>query len=267
MSNNIKLPNRKRLNIALILTGLLVIISPIAMPFIFPPASSTSQSFFDIPLIGFAVPIAFICMFLGLISLRGNLAEIDFSRFIAETNFEYTKTPPNTEGSSILLGSVIAQGQRANGYSRLISGTRNHYSFRTLDYSYYIGEERCIQTIICIDMKKAGLAPFSIIKNDYTLFDHAQQAQKILSEKYANDIAKNYAVIVNEHHTTELKIPNGILKAFSDHSFASKRFLNVEYLGDRLLVYRYNHPLSENDFLLALDDAIILATKFEGNHT
>lgn len=265
MPSNIKqskLPNRKWLFIAICLTILIIMISIISIPIFFPQASSTSKSFYDIHWIVFVVPTAFTCIFFGLVSLARNLAEADFSHFIAKTNFEYTKSPSNTEGFDITIGSVIAHGQGNTGYSRLISGIRNHYSFRTIEYSYYIGEDSCIQTIICIDLKQVNLTPFSIIKNDYTLLDHAQQVRKFPSEKYVNNISRNYSVMVSEHHTTELEIPIGILKAFSDHSFASKRFLNAEYLGDRLLVYRYDHPLTKSDFLLALDDAITLAQKF-----
>jgi hypothetical protein len=228
---------------------------------IIPAMLSAGKSIHDIPWMIFGLPFGILYAVFGLAYLSNSSRRSSMEHFATNAGFEYTGTPLNTDGFDITLGSVIAHGQGDNGYANLIHGTRNHFSFRSIDYFYPHGKGADVQTIICIDLKNLDLTPFSIIKNDYTLLDHAQKIHKTPSEKYANNITKSYVVMVNEHRTTELKIPIGILNAFSIDAFASNQSLNIEYMGDRLLIYRFCHKLTKNNFLQALDEAILLAQK------
>ncbi len=251
----------------LIVLGITTVFGMIAMAIGFIPAMlSAGKSIHDIPWMIFIIPFGGVYAVFGFGYLASSSRRARMEHFATNAGFQYTGTPLNTDGFDITFGSIIGHGQGDNGYANLIRGNRNHYFFRAIDYFYPHGRSADCQTIICIDLNQVDLTPFSIIKNDYTLLDHAQKVHKIPSDKYTNNIARNYAVMVNEHRTTELKIPLGVLNAFSEHSFASNQSLNIEYLGDRLLIYRFCHRLTKSDFLQTLDEAISLAQKFGTNY-
>jgi|GEM_PF-4156792 len=198
----------------------------------------------------------------GLAYLSETFSRSKKQQFAMHAGFEYIDPPQNVDGFDITSGSVIAHGQGDQGYANLIRGKRSNYSFRAIDYEFPHGRGADRQTIICINLTQVNLTSFSIISDDDAQLGNAKRARKAASDKYAAKIANGYALMVDEHRQTALNVPIGILDAFSDHGFARKQSLNMEYMGNRLLVYRFCHRLTGHDFLQVLDVAIALATKF-----
>lgn len=179
-------------------------------------------------------------------------------KFATLAGFEYLETPLNVDGYDITVGSVIAQGGGTNGYASLLCGVKDEHTFRAIDYAYQHGKGNDSQTIICIDLKDIGLTEFSIINKGYLLIASAPKVNKVVCESYAKRVPKNYTVVVDGYRKNDLLIPSGFLD-----EFANNKSFNAEYLGDRLLVYRYCKKLVGNDFLKALDYAVTLAEKCE----
>jgi hypothetical protein len=185
---------------------------------------------------------------------------VERAEWAKSKGIKYIGEPDKALASEITLGSVIASGGDVGwSYDSLLSGSRNHYSFRAVDYGYWVSGPRgggsMIQTVVCIDLQKtnSNTEPFSLIAPE--LLEHCMKARKIrLDQHTVNTLVKNRILAVDRDRSKDPHISYEFLSVFRHMQDA-----NVEYLGDRLLVYGIHKKLVGEEYLEWVDSAISLA--------
>ena len=174
-------------------------------------------------------------------------------RFAIAAGFDCIDLPKELEGFDITVGSVIAKGADTfPSCSSLMSSTKNGYRWRAVNYGYQRGKSMSSQTVLCVDITGSHLTPFSLIHRNFLY--RATEAKMSVWESAPKNLSKKHVVVVDTDNKSFLSIPAEFLRI----CLLMPDF-NVEYLGDRLLVYGDEKILKGSRFLECLDRAIELA--------
>lgn len=183
-------------------------------------------------------------------------------RMATEYGFEYESKPAQTLGTTLRLGSVLAQGQNVLAYRNQIRGRWAERDFCSMDYQYSRrGDESTYnQTFIALPIQKSECISFALLQTEMPS-NIVAAARKVISTCYVDQLPSGCQLAVEMWHKHDVVMPSEVLRLYS---LAQEWRMNVEYVDGLLLVYVYESWIFSTSYMQILGIAVMLAGVLEG---
>jgi hypothetical protein len=174
-------------------------------------------------------------------------------RMADKNGYEYVPFWAIDQGLSILKDSMIGFGGRRNdSFTNYLCGNRRGYYFRVIDYGFYQGRSGFNQTVISISPIKRGLINFAIVRRE--LLSRCDSVGMTPTEAQPDVIPRNFVFVAHRGFRGNIFVPPGFFKLLTQ-----LEEFNAEYIGDRLIIYKNERLIFQDDLLTAVDTAIDIA--------